>query len=287
VIRDGRRAAMLVAFCAVALVAVALPSAGMAGAGATNAASGACSLAPTGGDVLRSAAGRNYYLHVPPGLAAPAPLMISLHGLGQGARLHALDTGWSAVADAQGFIVAYPQGSGAPPGWNFAQHSVDVQFVLAVVADIEASWCVDVRHVHATGHSNGAIMALRLACDAADVFASVAEYAGGPPDVTGSPCQPSRPISVGVFSSALDPLSLLVFGYFTRNAWLARNQCPTAPAREPGVLLEASRYAPCAAGTEVIWRAYLLQSHNWPAGADRADIQRRMLDLFRANPLPA
>jgi poly(3-hydroxybutyrate) depolymerase len=65
-----------------------------------------------------------------------------------------------------------------------------------------------------------------------------------------------------------------------------KNHCPATPTREPGVWLEATRYAPCAAGTEVVWRAYFWESHNWPIGKDRADIQRRMWDLFQRNRLP-
>lgn len=245
-----------------------------------------CGFTPAGLET-RTIGARSYLIHVPAGLTAAAPLLLSLHGLGAGARLHATDTGWVPFADANRFIVAFPQGNGKyVPSWQFGQHSPDVAFIRQVVADIESTWCVDPRRVHVTGHSNGALMALRLACDAADLFGSVAEDAGGPPTATGTPCTPTRPISVGIFSSTFDPLSLLAFGYVTRNQWVTLDQCPKTPVKEPGVLLEASRYAPCAAGTEVIWRAYLAQSHNWPRGADRADILQRMWALFVRNPLP-
>lgn len=256
---------------------------------ATQAPAGAatCSTAPTGGLVTRNYAGRQYLIQVPPNLSGPAPLVLSLHGFWAGAQLHATDSQWAPFAAANGFIVAYPNGSSAPPMWQFGRNSIDVAYLRGLVAEISSIWCVEPRRVHATGHSNGALMAMRLACDAADLFASVAEYAGGPATATGSPCLPSRPIAVGIFSSLFDFLSLYPFGWVTRDHWLSLNRCPTTPQREAGVLLEAARYGPCAAGVEVIWRGYLLQSHNWPLGADGNDIRQRMWNLFRNNPLPA
>jgi polyhydroxybutyrate depolymerase len=268
----------------IALV-VALMAATFGGLSTRPAAAAACTLAPVGALAPRAVGGRTYLLHVPADLPNPAPLLVALHGAGAGAKLYANNTTWHDFADAKGFIVVYPDGSGSPPTWNFAHNSNDALFLRELVAAVSSTYCVDPRRVYATGHSNGAIMALRLACDAADVFASVTEYAGAHPTFTGSPCTPSRPISVGVFSSTFDFLSLLPFGWWTRDQWVKLNHCAPNPIKEAGVLLEATRYS-CANGAEVIWRAYLTQSHNWPTGADGIDIKQRMWDLFVAHPLP-
>jgi len=55
---------------------------------------------------------RTFLVHVPPGLAVKAkpPLVIAMHpftGTGQGMEQL---TGFSALADSEGFIVAYPDG---------------------------------------------------------------------------------------------------------------------------------------------------------------------------------
>jgi polyhydroxybutyrate depolymerase len=190
-------------------------------------------------------------------------------------------------AVGKNLIVAWPQGVGVISSWNFTRGSADVAFLRALVADISATWCVDRHHVHAEGISNGALMVERLACDAADLFASVAPDAGGPPNFTGSPCTPSRPIGVGIFESLLDPLSSpFVAGIASRQLWLGLDGCPPTPRREPGVLLEASTYGPCHGGVEVVYRVYLLETHNFPVGADHTDILNRMWALFRDNPLP-
>lgn len=255
---------------------------------------GSCSLAPTAGTITRTLGARSYLLHVPPGLTGPSvPLLLTMHGAGQvgtgldsAAAIEAA-TGWDADAAAHGFIVAYPASAATrPTAWNATQGGPDVQFLRDVVADISATWCVNPKRVHATGHSSGAIMAERLACDAADVFASVGAYAGASPVLFGGPCNPSRPVSVGIFQSTLDPVSSLGVGISNRNEWLARNGCPLLPATELGVPLEASNFGPCKANVEVAWRVYLLQGHNWPTGADKADIRTRMWALFERNPRP-
>lgn len=269
-----------------------LGAAVMLAAGVTAAASAAdraeavaaCTLEPSGGTVERGLGDRVYDLHVPAGLSGPSvPLVLSLHGYGEPRPQHERETGWPAFAAGHGFIVAFPQG--VERRWDFAAGSPDVAWLKEVVADVSATWCVDPARVYAEGYSNGAMMVERLACDAAGTFAAVAAYAGASPSALGGgPCEPSRPIAVGVFQSLLDPISSYPVGVSNRDEWVARNACP-AGTTEAGVLVEAARYAPCRAGVEVVWRVYGAQSHNWPTGPDAADIVTRMWGLFERNPL--
>jgi polyhydroxybutyrate depolymerase len=211
-------------------------------------------------------------------------LLIALHGAAQHPRLHEKDTGWSDIAKAKSFIVAYP--STRQSTWDFAQGSEDVGYLRAVVQDISSVYCVDPHRVHAEGHSSGALMAARLACDASEVFASVAVYAGADPSLTGSPCTPPRAIAVGIFHGNADAISLLPFAVQHRNNWLQRNGCPSTPKTEPNVVVEASVYGPCRSGVEVLWRIYQA-GHLLPRGADKTDMTNRMWDFFMRNPLPA
>ncbi|QFZ24582.1 hypothetical protein EKG83_29490 [Saccharothrix syringae] len=221
-------------------------------------------------------------MNVPPGLSGPpVPLLLSLHGALQPYALHERETGWSTAAATGHFIVAYPSAA-AGLVWDADQRSGDVDYLREVVEDISGTWCVNPRRVHVEGFSSGANMSARLACDAPDVFASVAAYAGVSPSFTGSPCEPARPISVGLFHSDGDVISLPPLAVAHRDEWLRRNGCPTTPVTEPGVPVEASAYGPCRAGTEVVWRVYR-GTHFWPAGDDITD---RMWAFFSRNPLP-
>ena len=151
---------------------------------------------------------RTYRLVVPSSHARPAPLLVALHGgLGSGAQF-ARSSGFDALASANSFIVAYPDGVGrAPDGsggvrtWNggrccgaAAAHNVDdVAFIRLLVADVESKYPVDAHRVYASGHSNGGIMALRLACEAADLFAGVGVQSATL-EIEG--CVPRKPVSV-------------------------------------------------------------------------------------------
>ncbi|HSV66917.1 MAG TPA: PHB depolymerase family esterase [Mycobacteriales bacterium] len=273
-------ATVLAVTTAVSLLILCLPQ-------ASGAASGAgCTLTPTSGTISRAADGRPYYVNVPAGLAGPAPLLLALHGFTQLPLDHEAVTGWSQVAAARHFIVAYPSAQPERSAWNFSQGSADVSYLRNVVQDISSKWCVNPRQVHAEGHSSGALMTARLACDASAVFASVAVYAGVDPTLLGSPCAPERPISVGVFHGVTDLISSFPLAVQHRNNWLLRNGCPFIPKTEPNVVVEASVYGPCRAGVVVVWRVYLA-GHLWPTGADHTDITQRMWDFFVHNPLPA
>ena len=154
---------------------------------------------------------RSYLLHVPTGYDghAPVPLVVDLHGLGSNALQQAAISGMGAVADTNGFIVAYPDGvNGAwdagiccgNPGLD------DVGFVRAVVAAVEAEFSIDPARVYATGLSNGGAMSQRLACDAADLFAAAAPMAFPVPFKPLTGCRPTRAMPVLTFMGLTDVL---------------------------------------------------------------------------------
>lgn len=171
----------------------------------SSASTSAGSLAPGAYErELRTADGRTrtYRLHVPASLpAGPVPLVIGLHGgTGSGAQF-ASSSGMDAVADARGFVAVYPDGTGALRTWNAGlccgaavRDGVDdVAFVRALIDEVSGLVPVDPRRVHVIGHSNGAMLAYRLACEAADRVVSVGLQAG---NLQVSPCRPAAGVSL-------------------------------------------------------------------------------------------
>jgi poly(3-hydroxybutyrate) depolymerase len=77
---------------------------------------------------------RQYLLHIPAGYRPekPTPFVIGFHGNGSTAGQFEEYTGWSALADQEGFIAVYPQGLGEPAGWDTWTGSRDVVFVSAL-----------------------------------------------------------------------------------------------------------------------------------------------------------
>jgi polyhydroxybutyrate depolymerase len=135
---------------------------------------------------------RSYRLHLPTGFAPgdgiSRPLVMVMHGgLGTSTSMENA-TLYSPKADANNFIVVYPQGTGGIGGtWNassfccgyaLSNNVDDVRFLKDIVARLSANYTINANKVFATGHSNGGVMSWRLACDAGDVFKAFAPNAG-------------------------------------------------------------------------------------------------------------
>ena len=126
---------------------------------------------------------RAYRVHVPAVLSDDPALVVMLHGGLGSARQAEGAYGWDAVADASGFVVAYPDGvnrtwnAGDCCGGAEREQVDDVAFVTALVAELRDAFGISARRTFATGMSNGAMMAYRLACET-ELFAAIAPVAG-------------------------------------------------------------------------------------------------------------
>ena len=140
---------------------------------------------------------RQVLLHAPPGANKPRPLVIALHGAGETGSDFANDTGFSRLADREGFLVAYPSAGGPNSFWNLtgqAPGASDVEALERSLDQLEAAGCVDPARVFVTGVSNGGGMTARLACDLSERLAGVASVAGGYRSLPA--CKPERPLPV-------------------------------------------------------------------------------------------
>lgn len=179
---------------------------------------------------------RSYLVHVPPGYTGQAavPLVVDIHGLSATAAIQKNLSGFDQLADAVGFIVAYPEGlDNAFNGGICCSTGVDdVGFIRGLVAKMRLEAEIDARRVYATGLSNGGAMTHRLACEAADLFAAAAPLAFPISIDPPSACQPSRPIPVLTFMGLTDVLVPYGGGSFpsaqtTIDHWRATNGCGT------------------------------------------------------------
>ena len=167
---------------------------------------------------------RHYHLFVPGSIGAVAgidstasrssgrpvhhvPLLVALHGgIGSGDQF-AGNSGFDQLAEANGFLVAYPDGVGAGPHgrlfrtWNGGnccgpaqkQGVDDVAFIRRLIDEVSAQYPVDASRVYAAGHSNGGILAYRLACELSDKIAAIGVQSTS---LGVSPCRPAHPVSV-------------------------------------------------------------------------------------------
>ena len=129
------------------------------------------------------------------------PLVLAFHGFSNTSGTVQAQSRFAEIADQEGFVVAFPHGvatswnAGTCCGTAWTDAIDDVGFARKIVETLDEELCLDPRRVHAAGFSNGGFLAYRLACEASEVFASVASVAG----VLGlSPerCTPPRPVPV-------------------------------------------------------------------------------------------
>ncbi len=282
---------------------------GAAGTGSTCAPSSLAAGSTTDVAVDFGGAARRYLLHVPAGWdgASALPLVLNFHGYTYSADQQPDYTGMTPVADANGFAVAYPDGTGN--SWNggaccgsaAGANLDDVGFARAVVADASSKICVDARRVYATGMSNGGFLSHRLACQAADVFAAVAPVAGVL-GIDAGECTPSRPVPVMHFHGTSDlvvpyggnPLLRYVSVADTVDGWAKRNGCTDAPTTTftNGNAKCESRFA-CSGGAEVTLCTIQGMGHCWPgrtsclfSGSTDISATDAMWPFFQKHALP-
>lgn len=278
-------------------------------------------------DVPVGARTRSAIVCAPAGPPPPAgwPLVIAFHGGNSHPEGMRRFSGLDALAAAGRAVVAYPAGTGSRPGlltWNGgnccgearADGSDDVAFAATVIAAVAARMPVDPRRVHATGMSNGAMMAYRFAAERADLVASLAAVAG---PLALDAITPSRPVPVVAFHGTLDQFTPLEGGIGRRSVtrvshrpiltglldWVHANGCPATTQCEPipcsddGITVDRFTWGPGRAGSEVVFYRFEGGGHTWPGrvpdsfylgpsalSIDATDI---ICEFFARHPMPA
>ena len=236
---------------------------------------------------------RTYHVYVPGALpTGPVPLLVALHGgTGWGTQFEQ-NSGFDGLAEANGFIVVYPDGIGAAllPNnrvWNGGdccgaaeadkQNVDDVGFISTVIDKVEASDDIDRHRVFAAGHSNGAIMSYRLACELADKIVAIGVQAGA---LEVQPCHPALPVAAIEIHGTADQNIPIDGGKGAHSisrtdfhapkdaltTLAAADHCPTDPQQvadtgNPDVTV--TTWSPCATGTTVQWVVVSGANHAW------------------------
>lgn len=211
---------------------------------------------------------RKYVLNAPAGYdpAKPVPLVIALHPYpGTGAAMSEL-AGLDAVAEREGFLVAYPDGvNGGFNAFVCCGDADDVGYLQALTEHLVQDWKVDPDRVYLTGISNGGDLSFRAAVEASEVFAAIAVVSGGfIGDLAAKASYaPKSPVSVVTFIGDQDQYA----DQFTDGvaSWRKRLRCAdVSPApKAPAANVALSR-ARCADGSDL--DVYLIEGmgHSWP-----------------------
>ncbi len=142
---------------------------------------------------------RSYLVHVPPRCDGThkVPAVIMLHGTGGSAEEAESYTGFDDESDREGFVVAYPNATlpfphrassrySNPALWHERSgrgdlartHRADIDFISAVIDDLEDHYLADPDRVYITGFSNGGSMTFSLGLNLSDRLAAIAPVSG-------------------------------------------------------------------------------------------------------------
>ncbi len=231
---------------------------------------------------------RTYEFYAPASVKVdqPTALVIALHGGGgQGRGMRRL-TGFDALADEKGFLVAYPDGLNRQ--WNDSREFIqgrtqadDVAFIKALIASLKNQYTID--RVFVTGMSNGAMMTYRLACELSNQITAAAPVAGNL--VKGYDCKPSQPIPLLAINGTADPLVPYTGGMVARERgevistddtmkfWATNNGCTGNPSEEALPDIDPTdstrvykRTYPACTAPLVLYRIED-GGHTWPGGS--------------------
>jgi poly(hydroxyalkanoate) depolymerase family esterase len=207
-----------------------------------------------------AAGSRRYLLEVPAHVRKRPPLFVYLHGCSQSAADVAKGTGWSRLARAKGFVVAYPeQPDGGCWDWFHAvnQHrgAGEPSIIAGITHEVARTVRADRRRVYVLGASAGAYMANIAAVSYPDVYAAAGILAGGPyslgedsvPDASGQETVAemgprARIVPVLVMQGTNDNVNPYAAGFAAVQQWLGADDLiddgqpngsvSRAPARE-------------------------------------------------------
>ncbi len=232
---------------------------------------------------------RTYLVHLSTGYTGTTdlPLIIAMHGGAGNAYTMENISQLSIKADAENFIVVYPEGikggyfniSSWNAGWccGFASSSNvdDVGFIDALLDTLINHYAIDTNRIYATGMSNGGFMSYRLACELSDRIAAIAPVECS---MTMTSCTPNRPVPLIHFHSYLDtnipydggvgsgpsnhynpPLDSIM------NVWATNNSCNILnDTIINNTQYTLTKWTDCDCGTEIHY--YITQDggHSWP-----------------------
>jgi polyhydroxybutyrate depolymerase len=245
---------------------------------------------------------RSYIVHVPQRITPQPPVLLAFHGGGGNAAGFKAYAEVDRLADREGFLAVYPNGTGPLPNrlltWNagdgccgYAMNNNidDVGFAVAVIDDLANRTALDRSRIYATGHSNGGILSHRIAAERSSFVAAVAPVAGALDLIRFAP---SASVPLLHIHSVDDPRALYAGGLGppfpgTNNRvqhqsveaglrrWVTANGCGSTPdtvetrrgranTRESNHAAEKLVWRGCSGGSEVAhWRLTGV-GHGWP-----------------------
>ena len=186
--------------------------------------------------VIHEGVEREYIIHVPENLNQDSPIVFVIHGYTGSAEGIAAYTGMNNIAEREGFIAVYPQGTKDingntffNVGYEFHDGSTinDVSFIRELVRSLSQEFNLSRKKAFATGMSNGGDMSYLLACTSSDLFKAVAPVAGVLMKGLKDSCELNSPVPVFEIHGTADKISLFEGDLNNEEGWGAYYDLPS------------------------------------------------------------
>ena len=161
-------------------------------------------------ELIHDSLERYYYIYVPTNIDInkSIPLLFALHGYGSTARNHFSYTNYQSLADANNFVIVFPQGYAMNTalasssshwnvgGWTIGSNVNDIDFIDSVIELVSNKVQIDETRIYSSGMSNGGFMSYHLACNLSTKIAAIASVTGSMTPETYSSCSPNHPTPI-------------------------------------------------------------------------------------------
>jgi polyhydroxybutyrate depolymerase len=255
---------------------------------------------------------RTYTVRLPPDYYAATDfsLVIALHGGGGNAAQFETSSRLSEKANAEKFIVVYPEGvrgSGilAARTWNagsccggaVSNNINDVEFISLLIDKLVAGYKVNPKRIYATGHSNGGMLAYRLACELSGKIAAIAPNGC---TMVAQTCSPARPVPVLHMHSVLDTnipyqggtgSGLGTMGLqlpsldSVLNVWSLKNSCTNSAVIADDSRYKITTWTSCSGNVTLLYYLTKDGGHAWPGGLAGGPFSDTPSSVINANNL--
>ena len=186
--------------------------------------------------IIHEGVEREYIVHVPDSFNEDSPVVFVIHGFTGSAGQIMEYSGMNSIADREGFIAVYPQGTIDSNGniffnvgYGFHDDSTinDVSFIRELFRSLSQEFKLNRKKGFATGMSNGGDMSYLLACTSSDLFKAVAPVAGVLMKGLKDSCNMTHPVPLFEIHGTADKISLYEGDLNNEEGWGAYYDLPS------------------------------------------------------------
>ena len=224
---------------------------------------------------------REYIIYVPDDYTGTSslPLLLSFHGLASNMEFNFNQTNFDQLAERENFIVVHP--NGIANRWTVnASNNPDIDFVEALLDQLENDYKIEPNRIYSTGMSNGGNFSFTLACGLNNKIAAIASVTGLMLKIVIGDCIPTRPMAILHIHGTEDPIANYAFVQGGLDFWAEHNTTNMNPIvtnipdidNQDGSTVERFEYLNGENGVEVQHLKVTGGGHEWPGYKGNMDV---------------